>query len=640
MSKVVEATVIDPVNLVSRIEFGGKAAGLLRLKSLCLSVPDSWAFPCWASIKRPNISLGNIDRYSSRVKYAVRSGAPISMPGMLHTSLNVPYDALKHAIAAVWDSWDSEEAKAYREAHGIPDAIGTGVIVQRMIEPIESGVMFTSDPQTSSTDFMPIVEWVEGCGDALVGGKAVNGHLRGIGELETKWSGLVKRGHRIHTAFGPSDVEWVLGEGDNLYFVQHRELQLLKVEPPPLSASEGDVLCSAQSIGDPTSVTGIVTLVTETNVDVLYVGDFAPQYYPKMLQARAILCVHGGFTCHAAILGRELRKPVLSGIPLDKGLPWVHTCQLVTVDGVSGCVRKALEVTTEGATVEVVSTGPKRQPDLSLAKKGYWNVNKLLHRFYYTLEMMRLGRMDITVGQQRIKEIADILCCYFYMACNAEMRHSHTRAHKVWFQIHKPLLELGISLSQYTGGFGREQYLRVHVPPPATAEQAIAVVACLYQGYMMPEWPPSTNYGGKKWGAITKLLLDYLEGNLTDTLFVDASFNLQHNGGQAFGKFNWLSSISELLMNQLNAKAMTWECLDAVIPLSWKEEYREYVEAPELLTVYCAFESDNDDVDNSDNDNNETPPVASHGGDYDAAKGCCIGNFCPDCVEEAEAAIE
>ncbi len=107
---------------------------------------------------------------------SVRSGAPRSMPGMMDTILNLglnreteaglaaasgdaafardchdrfhkiyrdvvgvhevpsdPWDQLRGAIEAVFRSWNSDRARAYREHEGISDALGTGVTVQAMV---------------------------------------------------------------------------------------------------------------------------------------------------------------------------------------------------------------------------------------------------------------------------------------------------------------------------------------------------------------------------------------------------------------------------------------------------------------------------------------------------------------------------
>ena len=127
---------------------------------------------------------------------SVRSGAPISMPGMMDTILNlglndattqglaarsgstkfaancrkrfeamfrdivgaetVPEDTwvqLRAAIEAVFHSWNSDRARTYREREGIPADLGTAVTVQAMVfgnRSVDSGtgVLFTRNPAT------------------------------------------------------------------------------------------------------------------------------------------------------------------------------------------------------------------------------------------------------------------------------------------------------------------------------------------------------------------------------------------------------------------------------------------------------------------------------------------------------------
>ena len=143
---------------------------------------------------------------------SVRSGAPVSMPGMMDTILNlglndqsalglearsnpefasecrsrfefmfsdivlqrdttyldqVPSDVweqLHLAIEAVFNSWDSPRAKTYREVEKIPDHYGTAVTVQAMVfgntgNESGTGVLFTRNPSTGSDelfgDFLP-----------------------------------------------------------------------------------------------------------------------------------------------------------------------------------------------------------------------------------------------------------------------------------------------------------------------------------------------------------------------------------------------------------------------------------------------------------------------------------------------------
>jgi pyruvate,orthophosphate dikinase len=127
---------------------------------------------------------------------SVRSGAPISMPGMMDTILNlglndateaglagaagdaafarscrerfeasyraivgvddVPSDPrlqLRGAVEAVFRSWNSDRARAYRRKERIPDDMGTAVTVQAMVfgnrgRTSATGVLFTRNPAT------------------------------------------------------------------------------------------------------------------------------------------------------------------------------------------------------------------------------------------------------------------------------------------------------------------------------------------------------------------------------------------------------------------------------------------------------------------------------------------------------------
>lgn len=62
-----------------------------------------------------------------------------------------PYEQLDMAISAVFDSWQNPSAISYRKMNGIPDNIGTAVIVQKMVfgnlENSCTGVLFTKNPE-------------------------------------------------------------------------------------------------------------------------------------------------------------------------------------------------------------------------------------------------------------------------------------------------------------------------------------------------------------------------------------------------------------------------------------------------------------------------------------------------------------
>jgi pyruvate, orthophosphate dikinase len=131
---------------------------------------------------------------------SVRSGAPVSMPGMMDTILNLglddattaglahasgdpafaadcqarfvsmyreivgvetvpddPWQQLRGAVESVFRSWNSDRARTYRAHEGIPDDLGTAVTVQAMVfgnrgTDSGTGVLFTRNPATGEPD--------------------------------------------------------------------------------------------------------------------------------------------------------------------------------------------------------------------------------------------------------------------------------------------------------------------------------------------------------------------------------------------------------------------------------------------------------------------------------------------------------
>jgi phosphohistidine swiveling domain-containing protein len=108
-------------------------------------------------------------------RVAVRSsavdedGRSRSFAGQHTTSLHCAPEAVPDAVRACWASLVAPEAIAYRKGRGPPLA-GMAVVVQRMVEPRASGVMFTINPLNGSWREM-IVEATWGLGEGLVSGR-------------------------------------------------------------------------------------------------------------------------------------------------------------------------------------------------------------------------------------------------------------------------------------------------------------------------------------------------------------------------------------------------------------------------------------------------------------------------------------
>lgn len=80
-----------------------------------------------------------------------------------------PWDILVQCINAVFASWHSERAMAYRQRNDIRGLAGTAVNVQAMFPSEISGIVFTQDPNNLSAEQL-IVEASYGLGEAVVSG--------------------------------------------------------------------------------------------------------------------------------------------------------------------------------------------------------------------------------------------------------------------------------------------------------------------------------------------------------------------------------------------------------------------------------------------------------------------------------------
>ncbi|MBC7269551.1 MAG: phosphoenolpyruvate synthase [Streptomyces sp.] len=210
-------------------------------------------------------------RSGERAAYAVRSSATAedlptaSFAGQQDTYLNVmgPTAVLRH-ISRCWASLFTERAVTYRQRHGIDHrTVHMAVVVQRMVLPEVSGILFTADPVTGNRK-VATVDAGFGLGEALVSGlvnpdvfkvrdgevvartiaakqRAVHalpaGGTREVAVDERRQEqptltdaqvvGLVELGRRIEARFGrPQDIEWCLAD-DGFQIVQSRPVTTL-----------------------------------------------------------------------------------------------------------------------------------------------------------------------------------------------------------------------------------------------------------------------------------------------------------------------------------------------------------------------------------------------------------------------------
>lgn len=185
---------------------------------------------------------------------AVRSGAAMSMPGMMDTILNCgsdpdvePWDALYQAINAVFASWHSDRARAYRQHHDVRGVVGTAVNVQAMFASERSGVLFTANPNNPAANEM-LIEASWGLGEAVVSGAVTPDiYVLDAATLATKRVipgarpgdepaltdaqvlELAELGRRVESHFQtPSDIEWGIADGC-VALMQTRKIRGLEI---------------------------------------------------------------------------------------------------------------------------------------------------------------------------------------------------------------------------------------------------------------------------------------------------------------------------------------------------------------------------------------------------------------------------
>ncbi len=98
-----------------------------------------------------DVPVGGLEDLCRRYEKIFRKHAKIEFP-------QDPYDQLQHAIEAVFRSWSSGKAIAYRQINEITGLAGTAVNVQTMVfgnmgDDSGTGVAFTRDPSTGKNEF-------------------------------------------------------------------------------------------------------------------------------------------------------------------------------------------------------------------------------------------------------------------------------------------------------------------------------------------------------------------------------------------------------------------------------------------------------------------------------------------------------
>jgi pyruvate,water dikinase len=298
-----------------------------------------------------------------------------SFAGQQETYLNVcGIDALLARLKDVFASLYTDRAIVYRAQHGFAEGdVALSAGVQRMVRADlgVSGVMFTLDPESGFRDVV-VIDAAYGLGENVVQGTVdpdqfhvykpgliagrhaiLRRHLGGKAqrlvlasdagaapqeedtpeELRGRFClddadlhALARYAVAIERHYGtPMDIEWAKdGEDGRLVILQARPETVraresaTRLETFRLTG-EGPLLCRGQAVGrrigqgPARRIEGPHALSTVQPGDVLVARSTNPDWEPVMARVAGIVTDHGGRTCHAAIVARELGIPAVVG---------------------------------------------------------------------------------------------------------------------------------------------------------------------------------------------------------------------------------------------------------------------------------------------------------------------------------------
>jgi pyruvate,orthophosphate dikinase len=363
---------------------------------------------------------------------SVRSGAPVSMPGMMDTILNLglneatakglaalsgdgafvdacrgrlaaayqdivgvpvpddPRQQLRGAIEAVFRSWNSDRARNYRSREGIPDDLGTGVIVQAMVfgnwgTDSATGVLFTRNPATGERALYGDVMF-QAQGEDVVAGThqtepiavldekmpAIAAELRSYADaLERHYADVcdieftIERGRlwMLQTRIGKRSPQAALriavemAEDESFPLSRAEAVKRVAgyLADPPKTAAERGSDAPAVTTGLPASpglASGEIATTPEAAIAVAEAGrqvilvraETSPDDVHGIARAAGILTSTGGLASHAAVVARGWGIPAVVGAAaVQVGDGTVSICghtlasgDTITIDGSSG----------------------------------------------------------------------------------------------------------------------------------------------------------------------------------------------------------------------------------------------------------------------------------------------------------------
>lgn len=297
---------------------------------------------------------------------SVRSGAGVSMPGILATYCNITTrEELAMHIEKVLLSWESDRAKAYRKQYGISDASGTAVIIQQMVNGMASemsgtGVCYTRNPSTGKNElfgeFLPVSQ-----GELLVGGKSIPRPLQEMKQqFHNQYEELMKYAKCLEYHYHEiQEMEFTIEEGE-LYILQTRKARCSQLaekvwkqengweqeKKTPVSYMESMEHEKYQVLGEgiPLGIGDIsgkaaysleaVNEWKKAGESVIYIcEDLSIEHMEAFFKADGIVSASGGVTSHAASLALGAGKRCITACSV---MNLLHRADIINTEIMEG----------------------------------------------------------------------------------------------------------------------------------------------------------------------------------------------------------------------------------------------------------------------------------------------------------------
>jgi len=313
-------------------------------------------------------------------------------------------------------------AIAYREEKGFKhEDVSIGVAVQEMVDAEAAGVMFSIHPVTGDRSKI-LIEASWGLGEAVVSGAVTPDTYvvdkntlkileKNIATKKVEYARDPKTGKTIHAEvpkerqdvpaltdeeikelakyarqieqhYGmPQDIEWAISRDKRIFILQARPETVhsrgrAMVEQKQVEVREWEVLAKGLPVSPGIGTGKVKVILNVKDIDKVKEGDVlvtkmtTPDWVPAMKKAAAIVTDEGGYTCHAAIVSRELGVPCVVGT--GNATEVLANVDTVTVDGGKGLVYRGItKVREEVSAPAIVAT----QTIIPTATKIYVNLS-------------------------------------------------------------------------------------------------------------------------------------------------------------------------------------------------------------------------------------------------------------------------